>query len=759
MTQDIEHNLINLTIDGTPISVPKGTTVYKAIKQLNIDVPIFCYQDRMPPFGACRVCMVEVEKMGKPQTSCTLEATEGMVVKTQSQMAVQSRKEILEFLLINHPLDCPICDRGGECPLQDQTMKFGPGESRFYEEKRRLEKAKSLGPVLKLDQERCISCARCTRFGDIVAGDQALQFIDRGYKTEIGTHDDQAAKSKYIGNTIMICPVGALTSNVYRFRARPWDNHHVQTTCTLCPVGCSMTIDSRDGEIMRTRSSECHDVNDIWLCDKGWFGYEFTSSRNRLKTPLMRNAKGNLVAVSWQTALSCVATKMKEAVTGAAFSGNCLTTEEYYLLQKLMTDGLKTPHVDHRIGIRDESAYGMDISLSDCETLSYAFVFGSDVTEEFPLIWLRLKQAINKGARVQFFGHYTPEIARYCEKVVLHPPGSEIQVLQEYEKEIQEIIGSPKKGAIFVGRQYLSSQNRNSILSLLSSWSNEALSLNILEGRQNSYGARFSGMHPEFEAFGKKRTNPGLSVFEVLQTASQKPWDLLYIVGSNAIKKFPKNIWDRARKNIGCLIVQDLFLTETAFEADIVLPTLSFLEKEGHFINIEGRIRKIHPGKEIPSHLMSDGEIFMKLAEKLSYDLKIDSYFKDALESSHIPKSPLALYSIPTPSFVESNGLTVSFEFKLFDQGVRMKHNEHLFEFAQTAPSARIHPNELIKMGIQDGSVARFKTEHGSIVQFPITSDNSVSEKCVVVPVGFDEIPAHEIDVNLMNGVKIIYDV
>ena len=183
---------VNLTIDGIEISVPKGTTVYTAAKQLGIDIPIFCYHDRMPPFGACRMCLVEVEKMNKPQTSCTLEATEGMVVKTQSEMAEKDREEILEFLLINHPLDCPICDRGGECPLQDQTLKFGPGKSRFFEEKRQFVKPLPLGPVLMLDRERCIVCARCTRFGDIIAGDHALEFIDRGFKTEVGTPERRA---------------------------------------------------------------------------------------------------------------------------------------------------------------------------------------------------------------------------------------------------------------------------------------------------------------------------------------------------------------------------------------------------------------------------------------------------------------------------------------------------------------------------------------------------------------------------------------
>lgn len=310
-----QDQMIQFTIDGKAISVPKGTTVYNAARHIGIDIPIFCYHDRMPPFGACRMCLVEVEKMPKLQTACTLAATEGMVVKTQTQMAVEGREGILELLLINHPLDCPICDRGGECPLQDQAVKYGPGMSRFFEEKRHFTKPYPLGHVLMLDRERCIVCARCTRFGDIVAGDHALEFIERGYKTEVGTPDGAPPKSKFIGNTIQICPVGALTSQVYRFRARPWDNTATPSSCTLCPIGCSMTLDSRDGEIMRTRSRENREVNDIWLCDKGWFGYEFTSSPHRLVEPLIRRGI-HLEPASWDEALNLIASKVKDAKKG-----------------------------------------------------------------------------------------------------------------------------------------------------------------------------------------------------------------------------------------------------------------------------------------------------------------------------------------------------------------------------------------------------------------------------------------------------------
>lgn len=467
--------MIQLTIDGQSITVPAGTTVYEAAKKIGRKIPIFCYHDRMPPFGACRVCLVEVEKMGKLQTSCTLKATEGMVIKTQSALAAEGRKSIIEFLLINHPLDCPICDRGGECPLQDQALEYGPGESRFYEEKRHFKKALPLGPLLMLDRERCIVCARCTRFGDIVTGDHALEMKERGYKTEVGTPENAPIDSKFIGNTIMICPVGALTSRAYRFRARPWDNDTTQTTCTLCPVGCSMNLDTRDGEIMRTRSAENPSTNDIWLCDKGWFGYEFASHPDRLKKPLMKK-NGKLVEVTWDEAISAIAGQIKK-VQGSkkigALGGNPLTIEENYLFQKLVRMVYQTNNLDHRVGqpiipIEQEGlAAGMEMSFGECRDLSFAILLGLDVTEEFPILWLQLKEAINQGAKVIFQGHFAPEVTTLLEETITHTPGEELSHLHTLSPKIAKLSEKGVKGAIFVGRQYLATPERKQVLSEL----------------------------------------------------------------------------------------------------------------------------------------------------------------------------------------------------------------------------------------------------------------------------------------------------
>jgi NADH-quinone oxidoreductase subunit G len=766
MEKTAQDNMVNLIIDGKEVRVPKGTTVYNAAKQLGIDIPIFCYQDRMPPFGACRMCLVEVEKMAKLQTACTLEVAEGMIVKTQTANAVNGRKDIIEFLLLNHPLDCPICDRGGECPLQENALDHGPGVSRFYEEKRRFKKPLPLGPVLMLDRERCIICARCTRFGDLLAGDHALEFIERGYKTEVGTPHGGPAESKFIGNTIMICPVGALTSQVYRFRARPWDNDPTESTCTLCPVGCSMILDSRDGQIMRTRSRENKNVNDIWLCDKGWFGYEFTSHPDRLTTPLVRR-NGQLESTSWDEALSLIAAKIRQAQPDgklAAFGGNPLTFEENYLFQKLMRQVVGVNHLDHRIGLpiisleEEGIPPGMEISIGECEELAFAFLIGLDLTEEFPVIWLRLRQAINNGAKVVFVGHFAPEIAPYLGKIVLHAPGNESEMIKQHIPEMISLAEKGGKGALFVGGQYLATPQRRAILSELLKLrqSKPNVSLNIMEGRGNSVGARVAGMRPDLGPFGEKLDKPGLNALEVIKQAAQSGWDFLYVAGTNPAMQMPLKLWKEARSKLGFMVVQDLFLTETAQDADLVLPTLSFVEKGGSFVNIEGRVQTLMPGKEVPENVYADGEIFMEVADRLKFDLTLDSDFAEKLGPIRLSlgRPDLLEFKEMPSTKTQSGKLGASFARALFDHGVRMEHDPHLVQLAKE-PRLKVHPQEGKKRGLEEDDDVRV-TANGNSIVAKIRFDERVAENTIVIPLGFEkEIPVHELGTNLMNGLAV----
>ncbi len=741
---------ITLNINGQIVSVKKGTTVYEAANQVRAEIPIFCYQDRMPPFGACRVCLVEVENMPKLQTSCTLVATEGMNVKTESARAVDGRKGILELLLINHPLDCPVCDKGGECPLQENALQHGPGKSEFFEEKRKFTKPLPLGPVLMLDRERCIICSRCTRFGDLIAGDHALEMIDRGYKTEVGTKNHEPIDSKFIGNTIQICPVGALTSQVYRFRARPWDNTPSYSSCTLCPVGCSMIFDSRDGDIMRTRSQENKAVNDIWLCDKGFFGYQFTSDARRIFKPLIRK-NGKLEESTMDEALSLVANKLLEAKTGgkiAAFGGNPLTTEENYLFQQLMRQGLNVNNLDHKIGTNC-FGLGMEIGISDCENLSYAYLLGADITEEFPVIWLRLRQAINKGAKVIFFGHYKPEIADYMSDIILHAPGNELETLSK-------ITSKEGKGAIFVGSQYLNSKNAAAILSELTKikQKNANLSVNILEGSGNSMGACIAGMNSDFGPLFNKSATPGLNALGVLKEARDTGFDVLYVAGANPAAKFSKKLFEEARSKLKFLVVQDIFLNETALLADIVLPSLCYVEKGGSFINVERRIQKLQPGKELPDGLYSDGEIFTALASKMNMTLTMDSDFFRILNTDRVDM-PLKVFQEQKNEISKrQNGtLLATFSKRLFDHGVRMQHNEHLVKLVKKA-NFRINKDDGLKFNLYDGDQVIVSAGENS-VNGAVMFDEGVAEGTIVLPLGFPEVPVYDLNDELFNGLEV----
>ena len=746
----MESEHIQITIDGIEIKVPKGTTVYKAAESMGKEIPIFCYHDRMPPFGACRMCLIQVEGIPKLQASCVLEAREGMKVWTNSAEAKKGQERILELLLINHPLDCPICDKGGECPLQDQTLKYGPGLSRFFETKRQFLKPLPLGPVLMLDRERCIQCARCTRFGELIAGDHALEFIDRGYRMEVGTHDGGPAESKFIGNTIKICPVGALTSQVYRFRARPWDNVSVESTCTLCPVGCSMIMDSRDGQIMRTRSPENRDVNDIWLCDKGWFGYQHVESPHRLTTPLVR-VNGSFKPISYEEAFTIIVDRLRDALPStkaAAFGGNPLTFEENYLFQSLLR-ALGVSHIDHRIGeplfsLDEEGmAGGMESSIGSLESLEFASLIGCDLTEEFPLLWLRLKQAHNKGAPLSFIGHFAPEIHSYLNEIILHPPGEELTHLKTHLESLSKLKG---KGALLVGSQYLHTQERSRIIDALIRFkeSHPHINLHLLDGNEGSKGAREAGMHPELGPFGRRLENPGLDALSVLKMASQTGWEFLWVAGADPARKFSQNLFSKARSKLTFLVVQDLFMTETAQLADLVLPTFSFIEKEGSFINIEGRVQELQPGKNLPEGVLSDRVIFHSISKHFNLDLEGHK------KPDQFPLRPHTTRQSAEKPLQTKAGLKATFATSLFDEGVRMKENACLSGMIR-GPFIRMHPDDIATLGLSDGKFVIVQNAHGS-VKGVLKSYAKMAKGTVVLPLGFSSIPVENLEMNRING-------
>ena len=397
---------VSVTVNGRAIEAHKGELVIAAAERNDVYIPRFCWHNRMNPVGMCRMCLVEVDTGRGPalQPSCMIECTDGMSVETETPTVVKAQEGVLEFLLINHPLDCPVCDKGGECPLQDQTMSHGPGESRYVEEKRHKEKPIPVSDLVLLDRERCILCDRCTRFAKEVAGDPFIHFMERGNESEINTFPDHPFASYFSGNTVQLCPVGALTSTPYRFKARPWDLAQVESTCTGCSVGCRIVIDSSRDEVLRYHGVDSEPVNWSWLCDKGRFGFEAFERGERLVEPMLRDdAAHEAKPTRWSDALSASAKAIKEGLDrsgpdGLAFLGGAnLTNEAQFVWAKLAKGVLGTDNVDAQLGdgLDPHLVLGLPRATiaETCTPGGTILVLANDVKEELGVLFLRLRHA------------------------------------------------------------------------------------------------------------------------------------------------------------------------------------------------------------------------------------------------------------------------------------------------------------------------------------------------------------------------------
>ncbi|MGA8535096.1 MAG: 2Fe-2S iron-sulfur cluster-binding protein, partial [Candidatus Tumulicola sp.] len=397
---------VNLTIDGVPVSVPKGTWLVEAAKTVTQEIPVYCYHTKLGPAGLCRVCLVEIDGMPKLQIACNTPAAEGMVVHTRGERVEAGRAMILELLLVNHPLDCPICDKGGECDLQDYAMAYGRGASDVVDPKTRKPKAVDLGPTIVLDEERCVVCQRCVRFDDIIAGERQLVVKDRGAHDIIATATGQPYRHNFTGNVTELCPVGALTSKTYRFKSRPWDLARTQTTCTQCAVGCQQFADVRYGTLLRTMSVERDDaISDGWLCDRGRYNIGFYASPERLTQPLLRKG-GTFVQIGWDDAFALWGKAITDAIavrgpsSVGAIGGGRLTNEEAYALQHLFRS-MGVANLDWRAGRQRQATPGAKGgSLAAIERAQAIVIAGDSIEELAPVMWLRVRKAVLRGGAV-----------------------------------------------------------------------------------------------------------------------------------------------------------------------------------------------------------------------------------------------------------------------------------------------------------------------------------------------------------------------
>src|SRR5918999_1216500 len=444
------EDLVTVTIDGFEISVPKGTLIIRAAELLGIQIPRFCEHPLLDPVGACRQCLVEIPDAGngrgmpKPQTSCTTTVMPGMVIKTQLTSAVADKAQhgVMELLLINHPLDCPVCDKGGECPLQNQAMSNGRGETRFQERKRTFPKPIPLSTQVLLDRERCIQCTRCTRFSDQIAGDPFIELFDRGANEQIATAEGKPFQSYFSGNTVQICPVGALTGTAYRFRARPFDLISTPSICEHCASGCAQRTDHRRGKVTRRLAGDDPQVNEEWNCDKGRWAFTYATQPDRLQTPLVRGEDGVLEAASWPEALTIAARGLSTAKGRAGvLTGGRLTPADAYAYAKFARLALGSNDIDFRARphSREEAEFiaaavaGRDIEVAyaDLATAPAVLLAGFEPEEESPIVFLRLRKAVHKsGLRVFALAPFaTRGLEKLSGTLLGTPPGGEAEAL------------------------------------------------------------------------------------------------------------------------------------------------------------------------------------------------------------------------------------------------------------------------------------------------------------------------------------------
>lgn len=623
---------VNITINDIPLQVPKGEMVVESIKRLGIEVPVFCYHPRMKPVGMCRMCLIEigfkqpdgsVRKMPKPQTACSLPASEGLVIFTDTEAIHKDRKGVLEFLLVNHPLDCPICDRGGECPLQNNTLFYGPSTSRFVEMKRHAPKAFPLSKHVKLDLERCIQCGRCVRFTEEISGDAQLAFRFRGAKMQPATFEMTDFSSKFSGNVIEICPVGALTSASYRFRARPWDLQSKPSICTLCSNGCNIFLDYRAEEVARVNGRTNEAVNEEWTCDRGKFGHYELSEAERISAPL-RRSENALRPASWSEAYAEILESFPAAGSqSAVIASGALSNEDLFTLKALFHEGFGSKSLDSRLTsnlLRDslQNTFGISPEKSTIASFEEAkgiLVFGTSLADEEPILYLRVRKAWAKfGTKVIVATDSATDIDGFAHLILRYRPGTgsilaaglalatgvpgaEPTFSPEYVSEhtgiaisdlleAAEIIGETKSPIITTTSLMNEADGLASLATLVSVAKQHEMVFNSYGLKANDQGAEDLGFVP----FGG-----GLNTAEILQGCVDGTIRCLWLAGVDLLSEYPdRALVERALESVETLVVQDWKRTEVTPFASLVLPMTAPVETDGTYTNLERRVQAIH---------------------------------------------------------------------------------------------------------------------------------------------------------------------
>ncbi len=630
---------VNLSIDGRAVQAPAGTLLIDAAKTAGIEIPAFCYYEGLSLQAACRMCLVEIEKTPKLQASCTIPVGEGMIVRTDSPIVAAARKSMLEFLLANHPLDCPVCDKGGECELQDMVFRYGAGESRFTENKLHVDE-KQWSPVVFFDAPRCILCYRCVRICNEGMGVGALGIVNRGVISEIAPNEGDHLNCDECGACIDICPVGALTSGTYRYQTRPWEMNHVGTICTHCSNGCKTTLGVRNDKIIRGNNRDRSGVNGEFLCIKGRYAFDFTENPERLQSPLMR-INGKLEPVSWSRALLTVAQKFAEVKNrGGKFGvigSNRTTNEENYYLQKFARQGLGTQNLDHhRSGdlttLLDAISGKMAAlaTVSDLYKTKASLVIGADLAEQQPLLAFQLRANFRHHASHTYTVTNGPVRERkYAIASIVANPGEELKAVETLrdrlakESELVILFGDAIKG--------------DAVRKLVAFGDSLGIPVKYvcLVDYSNSRGAVDMGLVPGLLPGYRAAATSGLATHEMLAAPDL---DVLWVVGANPLKNAKLALAN------AFVVVHEMFLTETAERADIVFPAASAYEKEGTVTNVTGEVQRLKKALKVMG-TKSDLEIFGLIAKEMHLDLgpaRHDAIFDEM-------RKTIRGYNVPLP--------------------------------------------------------------------------------------------------------------
>ena len=655
---------VTITIDGREVQAPNGELLIRAAQEHGTYIPRFCWHDRMKPVGMCRMCLVEVEGLRGLQIACATPVYDGMVVHTQKDEVRKAQDGVLEFLLINHPLDCPVCDRGGECPLQDQTLAFGPGESRYVEEKRHFEKPIPISDLVLLDRERCIQCGRCTRFAAEIAGDPLIDFGGRGETTEVITYPDDPFTSYFSGNTVQICPVGALTSKPYRFAARPWDLTTSETSCVTCAVQCRGAVQSSSNRLVRLLGVDSDPVNQGWLCDKGRYGYEWVHADDRVRAPMVRKG-GDLVETSWPEALDAATDGLRKVldVHGpegiAVLGGGRGTNEDAYAWARFAKGVLGTDHVDAQLGdgLPADVVLGVPrATIADCDRAAAVVLLAPDLKEELPVLFLRVRQAAEElGVPLIDVAPCDHGLTRYADAVVRYVPGEAPEVVaklvrafggdrtgdEQIDRAGAALEGRDGDVVVILGRPSLAEAPDALVRATSALAARPGTTFLSALRRSNVHGALDLGLAPGFlpgrvtldagrehfaDAWGAVPERRGLDAAGILQAAVDGQLHGLVLLDADPIADFPDRRLARdALANVDFVIACDAFLTESTRGANVFLPVTVWAEKAGTASNIEGRVQRLSQQVSPEGPVMSDWRIAAELAARFDADFDLET--------------------------------------------------------------------------------------------------------------------------------------